>query len=82
MSTGFTLFNVWFGVIFALIISTIAFNIYTGVNAEAGSISFGINGLTESRCIDGYKFIVGQDGSARQIMDELGRGAKCTQVVK
>ena len=82
MSTGFTLFNVWIGVIIALIISTIAFNVYTGVNAESGSISFGINGLTESRCIDGYKFIVGQDGSARQIMDELGRGAKCTQVVK
>jgi hypothetical protein len=33
--------------------------------------------MTESRCIEGYKFIVGQEGQARQILDELGKGVRC-----
>jgi len=37
----------------------------------------GIIGNVETRCIDGYKFVVGQDGVARQFMDEHGRGIRC-----
>jgi len=77
MSTSFTFFKIWFGVIFALIISIVVANAYMVVQGGSNNVSFGVNGMTESRCIDGYKFIVGQDGGARQIMDELGRGAKC-----
>jgi hypothetical protein len=33
--------------------------------------------MTESRCIEGYKFIVGQEGQARQILDEFGKGVRC-----
>jgi len=77
MSTSFTFFKICFGVVFALIISIVVANAYMLVHGGGNNVSFGVNGMTESRCIDGYKFIVGQDGGARQIMDELGRGAKC-----
>lgn len=39
--------------------------------------SWGINGMTESRCIEGYKFIINQDGHTRQILDEFGKGVRC-----
>jgi len=42
------------------------------------SVSYGVGGMVETRCIDGYRFIIGgQDGSVRQVMDSLGRGVKC-----
>jgi hypothetical protein len=41
------------------------------------TVSFGVNGLTEMRCIDGYKFIIGAQGQTRQVMDEFGKGVKC-----
>lgn len=41
------------------------------------SISFGVNGMTEVRCIDGYKFVIGDQGQARQVMDEYGKGLRC-----
>jgi hypothetical protein len=49
------------------------------VNAITGTsnISYGVNGMTEMRCIDGYKFVVGDRGQARQVMDEFGKGVKC-----
>lgn len=34
-------------------------------------------GLTETRCIDGYKFVVGDGGQARQMVDANGRGVPC-----
>lgn len=45
-----------------------------------GSVSFGINGMTEVRCIEGYKFVISQDGVTKQILDEFGKGAKCDTV--
>lgn len=39
--------------------------------------SYGLAGLTEVRCIGGYKFAVGQGGQARQVMDENGHGVRC-----
>ena len=69
---GFTLIELMIvvaicGILFALV-----------AGGSAGSnLSIGINGLTESRCIDGYKFVVGEHGQARQIIDESGRGVKC-----
>jgi len=72
-----TFFKIWFGFIALLAISIIAVNAYKISKADPDSLSVGINGLTESRCIDGYKFIVGQDGQPRQIMDSVGHGVQC-----
>lgn len=74
---GFTLIEVLVGLVFVSVIFLIALPIMMGVPISNGSVSFGVNGMTESRCIDGYKFIVDQNGSARQILDEFGKGAKC-----
>lgn len=41
------------------------------------NISIGINGMMETRCVEGYKFIVDQNGNTRQILDEFGKGARC-----
>lgn len=60
------------GVLAAIIVPAI-----TGTR-HSGELSMGINGVAESRCIQGYQFVVGRDGSTRQIMDENGRGVRCT----
>ena len=76
---GFTLIEMMVAIVFFLCIGMFVFNAINGFN-NAGSISFGINGMTESRCIEGYKFIVGQEGQARQILDEFGKGVRCETV--
>jgi hypothetical protein len=51
------------------------------VNAITGTgtsnISYGVNGTAESRCIEGYKFILDTKGNTRQILDEFGKGVRC-----
>ena len=73
---GFTLIELMIAVVFILTIGMFVINAFNGIS-NAGNISFGINGMTESRCIEGYKFIVGQEGQARQILDEFGKGVRC-----
>ena len=73
---GFTLIEMMIAVVFILCIGMFVINAVNGVS-NAGNISWGINGMTESRCIEGYKFIVGQEGQARQILDEFGKGVRC-----
>lgn len=46
-------------------------------NTNGGSISYGVNGITEIRCIEGYKFVIGDGGNARQMMDASGQGVRC-----
>lgn len=75
---GFTLIELAISIIFGLTILMFVFGFLGAVNSGGNSnISFGINGMTESRCIEGYKFIVGQEGQVRQILDEFGKGVRC-----
>lgn len=71
---GFTLIELM--VVIAVVI-IIALTVLGFTGAPTSTISFGINGLTEVRCIEGYKFVVGENGQARQILDEFGKGARC-----
>jgi prepilin-type N-terminal cleavage/methylation domain-containing protein len=73
---GFTLIEMMIGIVIFGILITIAMN-FLGAARGNNSISFGINGMTESRCIEGYKFIIGDGGQARQILDEFGKGVRC-----
>ena len=78
-NTGFTLIEL---MIVISIVAILAAIIVPAATGGAGSnmpnnLSWGFNGVTESRCIGGYQFVVGQDGGARQIMDEMGRGVRC-----
>ena len=64
-------------IIFLVISAIVTLLIAGGVGAVNGNVSVGINGITESRCIEGYKFVVGDGGQARQILDEFGKGVRC-----
>jgi prepilin-type N-terminal cleavage/methylation domain-containing protein len=74
---GVTLIEVIVGLVIASAIFLIALPVMMGRPLNSGSVSIGVNGLTESRCIENYKFIIGQDGGVRQILDELGKGVRC-----
>lgn len=75
---GFTLIELLIAmVIFGIAMSIIIPGVVGTWGNPNGVISYGINGMTEVRCIDGYKFVIGDKGQARQIIDEFGKGAKC-----
>ena len=73
---GFTLIEIMIAFVFIRIIATIGLNL-AGFASGNSSVSYGINGMTESRCIEGYKFIIGQNTQPRQILDEFGKGVRC-----
>lgn len=73
---GFTLIEVMISVVFVLIVGITVIGAVNGTS-QGNTVSWGINGVTEMRCIDGYKFVVGEHGQARQVMDEFGKGVKC-----
>lgn len=71
---GITLIEIMVVVAFALIIVSIGMGF---LGATRGNVSMGINGIAESRCIEGYKFVIGEHGQPRQILDEFGKGVRC-----
>lgn len=73
---GFTLIELMVTVVIVLIVVMMAAGAINGT-ASNNTVSWGINGMTEMRCIDGYKFVISQQGQTRQVMDEFGKGVKC-----
>lgn len=74
---GMTLIEIMVLFVIITVIGLIAAPVIFGTSNNSSNVSWGVNGMTESRCIEGYKFIVDQNGSARQILDEFGKGARC-----
>lgn len=76
---GFTLIELLFAIVMIVVIVLTVMTALGTVNGvqQGNTISWGVNGMTEMRCIDGYRFVVGERGQARQVMDELGHGVKC-----
>ena len=71
---GFTLIEV----MVVLVIIAIGGMLGLGaINGSNSNITYGAMGMTESRCIEGYKFIMDQRGNSRQILDEFGKGVRC-----
>lgn len=76
---GFTLIELMVVFVIVGVVLITIVNIIMGVGVGT-SVSWGINGVTEVRCIDGYRFVVGEHGQARQVLDEFGKGARCENV--
>jgi hypothetical protein len=68
--------KIFIGVAIALLFASVVVGV-AGTASSSSTLSFGVNGLTEMRCINGFMFMVGQDGGARQVLDEFGKGARC-----
>ena len=73
---GFTLIELMVVLVMIMIGGTIAMTAIGALNGNS-HISIGINGMTEARCIEGYKFVINQDGNMKQILDEFGKGVRC-----
>lgn len=73
---GFTLIEMMIVIVIIGIVGLTVMNIVMGV-AVGSSVSWGVNGMMESRCVEGYKFVVDQNGHSRQILDEFGKGVRC-----
>jgi prepilin-type N-terminal cleavage/methylation domain-containing protein len=73
---GFTLIEMMVVFVMIMVVASIGLGVMGGTG-QGNTISYGVNGMTEMRCIDGYKFVVSQHGGTRQVMDEFGKGVKC-----
>ena len=73
---GFTLIEMMIVIVMLLIAATVIANVAGGISGNS-TVSYGVNGMTESRCIENYKFIIDQKGNSRQILDEFGKGVRC-----
>lgn len=78
-SRGFTLVELMIALAIAVMAGMMMWVAVNSTN-EGSNLSWGINGVSETRCMNGYLFVVGPDGSMRQVMDQLGRGARCETV--
>jgi type II secretory pathway pseudopilin PulG len=74
---GFTLIELMIVIAIGFIIVIAVFGFFAVSQNGSSNVSMGINGLTESRCIDGYKFIIGQRGFPQQVIGDNGGGVKC-----
>jgi len=78
---GFTLIELMISIAIVGILVSVVFSAIKAGGSDS-DISFGVNGIVETRCVGGYQFIVGAKGGARQVMDEFGHGVKCQEGVK
>ncbi len=77
-SKGFTLIELILAVVIIAIVSFMVAATYSAVSAGGlSNVSFGLNGMLETRCMGGYMFTIDQAGHTRQILDEFGKAAKC-----
>lgn len=78
---GFTLIEIMIIIAIVFIFLAIVGGAISSDNTKSKktTISYGVNGLTEVRCIDNYKFVLSSNGDTRQVMDSLGRGVKCDE---
>jgi prepilin-type N-terminal cleavage/methylation domain-containing protein len=74
---GFTLIELMVVLALLGIVVAVAMPVLMGSTGQTNNVSWGVNGMTESRCIEGYKFVIDQKGNSRQILDEFGKGVKC-----
>lgn len=70
---GYTLIELMIAVIFIAAIGSIILSV---VRTE-GKVSWGLNGIVETRCINGFAHLVGQDGRPVLVRDAEDRPKNC-----
>lgn len=75
--TEWTIASIFIAVVGAFIIALANSPAPAGYVSPVSNITYGINGMTETRCINGFKFIVGEQGRVQQMLNETGGGIKC-----
>lgn len=75
---GFTLIELLIVIAILGIVAVAAANI----TSTGGKLSWGVNGVTEERCIAGYAHVVGQYGQPRQVLSARGTGIPCDEAAK
>lgn len=74
---GFTLIEL---MIVVAIIGILTALIFPWIGSSDSNVSHSWRtGSVESRCIEGYKFLVGQRSSPAQILDAQGHGIPCQE---
>lgn len=61
------------------IVSVVWPSMYSG---NLQSLSWGVNGVAEERCIAGHVHVVGKDGNVRQVFGARGTGIPCEPTKK
>jgi prepilin-type N-terminal cleavage/methylation domain-containing protein len=78
MEKGFTLIELMIVIAIVCIFGFMVFAASQGIDVSGGrEVSYGVGGLTETRCTGGYKFVVGGKGYPTQILDSNGHGVYC-----
>lgn len=72
---GYSLIELIIVIALVMGVGLTAFTMVSG--GSTGNLSMGLNGMTEVRCIGGYKHTVGANGQARQMVNENGGGISC-----
>jgi prepilin-type N-terminal cleavage/methylation domain-containing protein len=72
---GFTLIELLICIAIGGILLSIGVSFLAG---NSPSTSWGINGFTETRCINGYTFVVGSRGHLQQMIGANGGGVPCS----
>jgi prepilin-type N-terminal cleavage/methylation domain-containing protein len=71
---GVTLIEVLFGIVMLSIVVVVGVQFLLGSKSD---YSYGINGAIETRCVEGFKFVIGQRGQPTQLLDHRGNGVSC-----
>lgn len=78
---GFTLIELMIGIALVIIFVSVVASL-VGTKKNSVDVSWGINGVVETRCIEGYKFVItdrGQYGGSgvTQVLDTERRPVPC-----
>lgn len=76
---GFTFIELMIVIAIIAILAVVGHAMYSG---NMQSLSWGVNGVAEERCIAGHVHVVGKDGNVRQVFGARGTGIPCEPTKK